>query len=519
MKIVISSGHGKYIRGAKGVLDEVDEARRVVEQVAACLRAANVPVVTFHDNTSTTQSQNLNTIVNFHNSQTRDLDVSVHFNCYQSTSKPMGTECLYKTQKDLSAKVAKGIADVSGLINRGAKYRSDLKFLNATAKPAILIEVCFVDSTADADLYGNKFDEICQSIAQSVSGASAPGPTPPAQKPTLRKGDKGTYVKELQGSLNSQLAGCNLVVDGDFGNLTDQAVRNFQKTRALDVDGICGPQTWGALDSEAPPVPPPPRPPSTLSDADVARIIDIAKKSAIYRYNWSGRGVAPPGYTEGIAVAYAITHLQLQAGVSWAVAMAQANTHNASKDVLSWYDGFYSDLGMSNAVSGPDTMRHLWALMLGLGMRESSGRHCEGRDQSASNTTSDTAEAGLFQQSWNSSSSTPEMKNLMDYFDESDSDCHLDIFKQGVSCSSSEWSCYGSGNGYKFQEMCKYCPTFCAQCCGSGLRTIRQHWGPINRYEAELRSDADAMLNQVMQYLDSRPVDPEGIEVGEPEVA
>jgi hypothetical protein len=30
--IVISSGHGKYVRGASGLLDEVDEARRVVER-------------------------------------------------------------------------------------------------------------------------------------------------------------------------------------------------------------------------------------------------------------------------------------------------------------------------------------------------------------------------------------------------------------------------------------------------------------------------------------------------------
>ena len=29
--IIISSGHGKYIRGASGYLDEVDEARRVVD--------------------------------------------------------------------------------------------------------------------------------------------------------------------------------------------------------------------------------------------------------------------------------------------------------------------------------------------------------------------------------------------------------------------------------------------------------------------------------------------------------
>jgi N-acetylmuramoyl-L-alanine amidase len=37
-KIVISSGHGKLVRGASGILDEVNEARRVVEATAAKLR-------------------------------------------------------------------------------------------------------------------------------------------------------------------------------------------------------------------------------------------------------------------------------------------------------------------------------------------------------------------------------------------------------------------------------------------------------------------------------------------------
>ena len=94
----ISSGHGKYIRGASGYLDEVNEARRFVDRVAELLRGAGVAVKTFHDDVSHSQSENLNRITNWHNSQSRELDVSVHFNAYQTTSKPMGTECLYVTQ-------------------------------------------------------------------------------------------------------------------------------------------------------------------------------------------------------------------------------------------------------------------------------------------------------------------------------------------------------------------------------------------------------------------------------------
>ncbi|MGG3890033.1 hypothetical protein [Metabacillus fastidiosus] len=45
------------------------------------------------------------------------------------------------------------------------KKRTNLGFLNGTNKPAILIEVCFVDSKGDVQIYKNKFDEICIAIA------------------------------------------------------------------------------------------------------------------------------------------------------------------------------------------------------------------------------------------------------------------------------------------------------------------------------------------------------------------
>jgi N-acetylmuramoyl-L-alanine amidase len=95
MSIVLSSGHGLKIRGASGYLDEVDEARKVVDAVADLLSKHSIDVQSFHDDSSTTQNENLETIVDFNNSQARDLDVSVHFNAYTETSKPMGTEVLY----------------------------------------------------------------------------------------------------------------------------------------------------------------------------------------------------------------------------------------------------------------------------------------------------------------------------------------------------------------------------------------------------------------------------------------
>ena len=63
--------------------------------------------------------------------------------------------------------------------------------------------------------------------------------------PVLRKGSKGVYVEVLQKKLND--AGYNLAVDGDFGNKTLEAVKDYQKVNGLVVDGIVGAKTWEKL--------------------------------------------------------------------------------------------------------------------------------------------------------------------------------------------------------------------------------------------------------------------------------
>lgn len=61
----------------------------------------------------------------------------------------------------------------------------------------------------------------------------------------LRKGSKGDSVKHLQNILIS--IGYSLVADGDFGQKTETAVKDFQKKNNLAVDGIVGQQTWNKL--------------------------------------------------------------------------------------------------------------------------------------------------------------------------------------------------------------------------------------------------------------------------------
>lgn len=54
---------------------------------------------------------------------------------------------------------------------------------------------------------------------------------------TLSKGTRGSDVRTLQAYLN-------LIQDGIFGVLTEEAVKAFQTKNGLKVDGIVGPLTW-----------------------------------------------------------------------------------------------------------------------------------------------------------------------------------------------------------------------------------------------------------------------------------
>jgi Putative peptidoglycan binding domain len=67
--------------------------------------------------------------------------------------------------------------------------------------------------------------------------------------PTIKKGSRGEAVKLLQRMLKSYgLAFDPGSVDGDFGPITETAVKMFQSVHSLTVDGIVGPKTWSALD-------------------------------------------------------------------------------------------------------------------------------------------------------------------------------------------------------------------------------------------------------------------------------
>lgn len=237
------------------------------------------------------------------------------------------------------------------------------------------------------------------------------------------------------------------------------------------------------------------------------KITDLAAGSAIASFAWPGRGRAPLGYTKGMALVFAKVYCKFRAGDAAAVEMAKANTGVADTDALAHLAAEFTAAGMDNSVAGADTLRHLFVLLMSLGMRESSGKYCQGRDLGASNTAADTAEAGLFQTSFNARGAHATMPQLFTQY-KANPEGFVDVFKEGVTCTAANLKNWGTGDGQEYQRLSKAAPAFHTEFTAVGLRNRRRHWGPINMKTVELRAEADQLLRQVQDLVDAQNLCP-----------
>lgn len=313
-------------------------------------------------------------------------------------------------------------------------------------------------------------------------------------RPPLQQGSSGPDVVYLQTVLG-------LPADGQYGPVTAAQVASFEGACGLPDDGVCGPATWARVDSldarmragwdglSA-----------QLEDSVVA----LGHRHSIQGYDWDDRGSSPPGYVSGMGCTFALALTWLLAGDSTARAMAVA-AGDPDDDALAYLEDDFAEHDMDNDTAGAETLRHLFVLMIGLGMRESSGRYCEGRDMSASNVEADTAEAGLFQTSWNIAGASPHIPPLLEAYWE-DPQGFLPVFAEGISPSAQELDCYGTGDGARYQWLSRYSPAFHCMVTALGLRARRSHWGPIGRNEVEIMPQADDYLSQIERLVREGPI-------------
>ena len=286
MKIAIRGGHCPKATGAKGIIDELTEDRKVKDSVIKYLRMLGYDVLDVTPPDYTSSNVDLYYGVSKANNWGANLFISIHFNkAYDSYNGALGSEVCVYSSFDTAQKVVNGLASL-GFKNRGQKIRTGLYELRNATMKAMIIEVCFVESIVDVALYKKLgYDKIGKTIAESIANNKVNAPvveTPVINKPTVNNTD--SWIKRLQQECNKQgfsnqvvdgiagpntLNGCPLLkigargnitkllqekltalgygtngVDGIFGNGTKNAVIRYQKAKGLSADGIVGKNTW-----------------------------------------------------------------------------------------------------------------------------------------------------------------------------------------------------------------------------------------------------------------------------------
>lgn len=169
MHIAIAGGHSAIARGASGYLDEYECDRAFVAQLIDAFDAQGW-YVTDCSNEESGVSAELREECRIANASGADLFIAVHFNAGGGT----GTEVWHwpgSSAEGYARDVSRELATALGLPNRGAKSTMGLYVINRTDMPAILIEVCFVDTEADAEAWhATSWDALCGAVVRGLGG-------------------------------------------------------------------------------------------------------------------------------------------------------------------------------------------------------------------------------------------------------------------------------------------------------------------------------------------------------------
>ena len=280
MKIAIDCGHGVgKDTGAVGSIAEETIINHVGNLVINKLKSLGHNVVEVRPYKANSVGDSLSQRVNKANSNNCDLFVSIHANA----GGGRGTEVFTYGGRNVpqARNVLNNIVSL-GFVNRGIKDGSGLYVVKHSNMTAMLIEVCFVDTQSDVDLYNSLgAEKIADSIVKGLVGQTIPVAI--QSKAEENKSDfsahlrdwqsaynssyntniyvdgiRGTQVEQAMrnailkvGSRNSLVAWlqCRIgaSIDGDFGNNTRQKVIEYQRAHGLAADGIVGYNTWNCL--------------------------------------------------------------------------------------------------------------------------------------------------------------------------------------------------------------------------------------------------------------------------------
>lgn len=102
-----------------------------------------------------------------------DLFISIHRNSSTYPEQYSGVEALVYEDSGVAGTLARNInseLEQIGFNNIGVSERPNLVVLNSTNMPSVLLEVGFINTAYDNNLFDSRFDDIALAIADGVVG-------------------------------------------------------------------------------------------------------------------------------------------------------------------------------------------------------------------------------------------------------------------------------------------------------------------------------------------------------------
>lgn len=150
-----------------------------------------------------------------------DFFVSIHRNSFPTDNVVSGVESLVYSKEGIKLQMAENInaqLEAVGFVNLGVKERPNLVVLRRTKMPAVLVEVGFINSNTDNQLFDNNFDAIAQAIASGILDTLETDHIIPAKGYSVQVGAfrNPTYANRLLNELLEQDFPASIVESDGF---------------------------------------------------------------------------------------------------------------------------------------------------------------------------------------------------------------------------------------------------------------------------------------------------------------
>ena len=165
------------------------------------------------------------------NASGADFFISIHRNSYPTDNAVSGVESLIYDKSGIKLEMAENIneqLEAVGFVNLGVKARPGLVVLRRTKMPAVLVEVGFINSDTDNQLFDDNFNDIALAIADAILDTLDTGSGLPSSGYTVQA---GAYRNQANADrIVNELKGLDFPADIAVGDVQFLALFNGRKS-------------------------------------------------------------------------------------------------------------------------------------------------------------------------------------------------------------------------------------------------------------------------------------------------